>query len=682
MASKVDASGSSQMGDVHMLFRISGSSAAASTTKRRQSAGTLRLSNLAPETTEADISGLLGRYYSTVREIKLASNGLKCQGHAQVTFGMEGERDRAIVELQGTMLRGSRITLSKHQAAGTAVARKRDRDGSLLESEIHAMLLERETCRRRRDYVAADGLVRELKQNGVLVDVQAGTWRASDGRTGILPSTSGPAPGTAGYAGGAGGYGSSAAGAAALDDGTMLYVRLDGGHSIGTHTLQRILAPFDIVGAHGTHDGFAALTFASAASAANALALPHYGPTGREIKLLSPRSYRELTGQPEPAAAAAAWAQAQAALPAGWTLGWSAEYGQYYYTHAERRVTQWDPPPHPVQAAGGGLVDYDDDEDDEAESGAAAATTDGAAAEAARGWFYGDPTGQVHGPFSTEMMLGWVHSGALPSETPVCREGSDGFVELAETPELMAPTTAAAQAAGAEAAGAAQKAVTSVMPEAAAKKAAVPATAERTAAAVEPAAEAASQAAAAAEVAAPAPSPASKPPVLVTAKGKKGAKAAEMAKEESAVAPAPAEAPPAAAADSAAQPPPAQPPPVQPPPAQLPPAQPPPAQPPAATEEVMVPPKKKAKCAASAAAAAASAALSVGGTSAATPSPAAESSPSTATSTSATTADPPALSAEAVGAMKVTELKAALKARGLDQNGKKAQLVERLLTSG
>ena len=42
----------------------------------------------------------------------------------------------------------------------------------------------------------------------------------------------------------------------------------------------------------------------------------------------------------------------------------------------------------------------------------------------------------------------------------------------------------------------------------------------------------------------------------------------------------------------------------------------------------------------------------------------------------------PALSAEAVGAMKVTELKAALKARGLDQNGKKAQLVERLLASG
>ena len=41
----------------------------------------------------------------------------------------------------------------------------------------------------------------------------------------------------------------------------------------------------------------------------------------------------------------------------------------------------------------------------------------------------------------------------------------------------------------------------------------------------------------------------------------------------------------------------------------------------------------------------------------------------------------PRLSPAEVNAMKVTELRAALKARGLDDKGKKAQLVERLLAS-
>ena len=42
---------------------------------------------------------------------------------------------------------------------------------------------------------------------------------------------------------------------------------------------------------------------------------------------------------------------------------------------------------------------------------------------------------------------------------------------------------------------------------------------------------------------------------------------------------------------------------------------------------------------------------------------------------------PQALTADEVQAMKVAELKAALKQRGLDQGGKKAQLVERLMAT-
>ena len=92
MSSKVDASGSSSMTDVFMWFRPG-----ATVDKRQQGTGILRVLGLGKETSEEDIRGLLGRYYSTVRSIKMVSST------ALVTFGMEGERDRAIAELQGTI---------------------------------------------------------------------------------------------------------------------------------------------------------------------------------------------------------------------------------------------------------------------------------------------------------------------------------------------------------------------------------------------------------------------------------------------------------------------------------------------------------------------------------------------------------------------------------------------------
>ena len=53
----------------------------------------------------------------------------------------------ALIELQGTSLLGSRLNLTKHDPnanPATAMPRKRNRDGSLVDDEIQAMLLERE----------------------------------------------------------------------------------------------------------------------------------------------------------------------------------------------------------------------------------------------------------------------------------------------------------------------------------------------------------------------------------------------------------------------------------------------------------------------------------------------------------------------------------------------------------
>ena len=250
----------------------------------------MRVSGMTPETTGADLRRLLERYYSTVKDIKMG------KGWADITFGMSGERDKALVELQGAVLLGARLTLTKHAPASAGInaskPRKRGRDGSLADDEIQvrimpyippvspprdeslsatqsalprclnhtlsidslapllpralvqSMLLERETFRRRRDYGAADALVTELRASGVLVDARNGTWRAADGRTGMLPS----APPAAGWGG-------STVGTAAVDPGRVLYARLCGDDSLGTHTLKRILGPFRVEEVWGTANG-------------------------------------------------------------------------------------------------------------------------------------------------------------------------------------------------------------------------------------------------------------------------------------------------------------------------------------------------------------------------------------------------------------------------------------------
>ena len=110
-ASKVDASGSSSMGDVHMWFR-SGTATAAETGGNKFKEGSLKLANLATETTEVDVKALLQRYYSTVKTVKLAGDGAVCTGTGLVTFGNSAERDRALIELQGTTLCGARLSLT------------------------------------------------------------------------------------------------------------------------------------------------------------------------------------------------------------------------------------------------------------------------------------------------------------------------------------------------------------------------------------------------------------------------------------------------------------------------------------------------------------------------------------------------------------------------------------------
>ena len=64
------------------------------------------------------------------------------------------------------------------------------------------------------------------------------------------------------------------------------------------------------------------------------------------------------------------------------------------------------------------------------------AEKDAAPAAVACSYFYGDPSGQVQGPFPTATLAVWIAHGALPADTPVCLEGADEFVPLAEAPAL------------------------------------------------------------------------------------------------------------------------------------------------------------------------------------------------------------------------------------------------------
>ena len=309
--------------DVHLWFH--GTSHG---TEKAKTEGALRVSNLSSESSEGDVRRLLGRYYSTVKTVTMA------RGSAIVTFGRSGERDKALVELQGTQLNGARLSLAKYEGSRTSATapRKRGPNGELTDDSIQAVLLERDAARRRRDYAKADALVGELRTCGILLDTQAGTWRCSDGRTGMLPAGNAPGGSALGVSNGL--EAGTTAGAPA--PACILYARLAGESSLGTHTLKRILTPFNVSEVSGTRDGYAACVFSDAGSAATALSLTHYTPVGTKITLLSAERYCAATGRPPPSSAAA--------LPEGWVMGWSAEYQRPYYTYPAANLTQWEPP--------------------------------------------------------------------------------------------------------------------------------------------------------------------------------------------------------------------------------------------------------------------------------------------------------------------------------------------------
>ena len=79
-ASKVDASGSSSVGDIYMWFLGTGSSSAAAG-KAKVEPAWLRVAGLADDVTAADVRALFSRYYNTVKEVSLASDG---KGRASV----------------------------------------------------------------------------------------------------------------------------------------------------------------------------------------------------------------------------------------------------------------------------------------------------------------------------------------------------------------------------------------------------------------------------------------------------------------------------------------------------------------------------------------------------------------------------------------------------------------------
>ena len=371
IATKIDGSGSNWMGDVHLWFH-GGHGGGKTRENEARSEGYLKLANLSAETTEEDVLALFKKYYNTLKSVKIETKGGRSKGFGHAVFGYKGERDKALIELNGTTLKGSALSLSKSDGptaatsasgqagrggAAAAPGRKRARgpDGTLADEEIQAMLLEREAARSRRDYNAADAVLTELRANGILVDQAGATWRAADGRTGLLPKGLPAAMRPAGGPGGSKG--------GEVDEACTLYTSLTGDPSLGTNVLKRILAPFNVVDAHGMH-GYARLTFEDALAASTAKGITHYSPTGRAFRCISAAEWREATGQPEPAAAAAA-AQAAGSLPEGWSAGWSHEYGTLYYTEAATGRTQWEKPEPPAP-----LVEYEEEEEEEeAEAG-------------------------------------------------------------------------------------------------------------------------------------------------------------------------------------------------------------------------------------------------------------------------------------------------------------------------
>ena len=472
MSSGLDASGSSSMGDIFQSFQNGGSNWGKRFEKQgARSVGRLTINGLGTDVTSAMVRAFLEPFYNTVQEVRLIPGRGGGMGGASVSFGFAAERDKAASELNGRELHGCRISVTK-QADPVEPSAPQNRKRPL-EDEIHDLLRQYQALRAHRDYRAADAILLDLKGRGVLVDPRSGTWRSDDGKTGMLPSLPAPVQRSGGKGGGKGGGGKGGGKggpAAALDpaeEARLVCVRMGTDSSYGTSTLTKIFEPYHLEVVHPPRDGYATMVFESAAGAAEVLSLAHYTPTGKRLALLAARQLREIHAQATAASAAAAAAAAAAArapaLPAGWSCGWAAEHGCWYYCNAAQGVTQWEPPAAPSAS----LVTYSDSEEEEEEEAPApapaakkgkkeapAAKVTAAVAEAPAGsWFYGDAAGKVQGPFSLEQMVQWVKQGSLPANTPVVAQGSEDMVVLETVGVLAAalpahvPRSAAAKAA-------------------------------------------------------------------------------------------------------------------------------------------------------------------------------------------------------------------------------------------
>ncbi len=321
MSSKVDASGTSSMGDVHQWFKKGDTSwGQRKGAAEEMSEGALSIAGLGPEVSEQQVRDFFGRFYSTVSNVRLTRDASgKSKGSGTVTFRFAGERDKAVSELSGRELGGHTLNLSKLSARATetnSLLGQQTRPGQsggaaagrdMTDEEIHKALLRREALRANRDFNGADLLAKELRARGVLLDTRALTWRASDGRTGQIPSRPLGHGGRAQQQGGP---------LSAADAARTLRVQLD--ESFGTNMIKRILGPYNVEEVSGTRDGWANLTFADAASAATALSVAHYSPTGGKITLVS---YEQHAASAAAAAAPHAGASGggKPALNAGWT---------------------------------------------------------------------------------------------------------------------------------------------------------------------------------------------------------------------------------------------------------------------------------------------------------------------------------------------------------------------------
>ena len=163
MGSRIDASASSSMGDVFQMFSTGNASwGARITNEAERKEGALRVGGLGPEVTEAAIQAFFGKFYRTVKAARKTTTS-----SAVVTFGYAGERDRALLEMQGRELMGHALQCHKDRETDLLEAPVKK---TLRDDEIHAMLVEREAARSRRDYPGADALADRLKQAGVLLE--------------------------------------------------------------------------------------------------------------------------------------------------------------------------------------------------------------------------------------------------------------------------------------------------------------------------------------------------------------------------------------------------------------------------------------------------------------------------------------------------------------------------------